>query len=284
MRIRLTGRNGQVGWDLERALAALGEVIATDRATLDLADFVSIRRTVREANPEVIVNAAAYTAVDKAESEPELVMRINGEAPGVLAEEAERLGALLVHYSTDYVFDGALDRAYREDDAPNPINAYGASKLAGEQAVRKSGCRHFIFRTGWVYGPRGNNFYRTIARAARERPQLRVVSDQFGAPTSSGAIARATARVLGLSLPAPSAASGTFHMSAGGETTWHGFASAIVAREGLNTVVTAIRSDEYPAAARRPRNSRLDNARLHATFGVALPEWRDGLAEVIGRA
>jgi dTDP-4-dehydrorhamnose reductase len=211
-------------------------------------------------------------------------MRINGEAPGVLAEEAKRLGALLVHYSTDYVFDGTLGRPYREDDAPNPISAYGASKLAGEQAVRKSGCRHLIFRTSWVYGPRGNNFYRTIAQAARVRPQLRVVSDQFGAPTSGGAIARATARVLGLSLPARSTESGTFHMTAGGGTTWHGFAEAIVALEGLKTPVLAIRSGEYPTAARRPRNSRLDNARLHSTFGVALSDWRDGLAEVIQRA
>jgi dTDP-4-dehydrorhamnose reductase len=284
VRILLTGGNGQVGWELERALPALGAVIATDRAALDLADFDAIRRAVRKANPELIVNAAAYTAVDRAESEPGLAMRINGDAPRVLAEEAKRLGALLVHYSTDYVFDGTLDRPYREDDAPNPISVYGASKLAGEQAVRKSGCRHLIFRTSWVYGPRGNNFYRTIARAAREKPQLRVVSDQIGAPTSSGAIARATVRVLGLSLAAPSAESGTFHMTAGGETTWHGFAEAIVALEGLNTPVVAIRSDEYPTTARRPRNSRLDNARLHSTFAVALPEWRDGLAEVIERA
>ena len=284
MRILLTGRNGQVGWELERALPALGEVIATGRATLDLADFDAIRRLVREAKPDVIVNAAAYTAVDKAESEPDIAMRINGEAPGVLANEAKRLGALLVHYSTDYVFDGTLERPYREDDAPAPINAYGASKLAGEQAVRKSGCRHFILRTSWVYGPRGSNFYRTIARAARERPELRVIDDQFGAPTSCGAIARATVSVLETSLRSPSAATGMFHMTAGGETTWHGFASAIVAREGLNTVVTAIRSAEYPTAARRPRNSRLDNARLHSMFGVALPEWRDGLAQVSERA
>ena len=284
MRILLTGRNGQVGWELERALPALGEVIATGRATLDLADFDAIRRLVREAKPDAIVNAAAYTAVDKAESEPDIAMRINGEAPGVLANEAKRLGALLVHYSTDYVFDGTLERPYREDDAPNPINAYGASKLAGERAIRSSGCRHLIFRTSWVYGPRGSNFYRTIARAARERPELRVIDDQFGAPTSCGAIARATASVLETSLRSPSAATGMFHLTAGGETTWHGFASAIVAREGLNTVVTAIRSAEYPTAARRPRNSRLDNARLHSMFGVALPEWRDGRAEVIERA
>lgn len=284
MRILLTGRNGQVGWELERALPVLGEVIATDRATLDLADFDAIRRVLRAAKPDVIVNAAAYTAVDKAESEPELAMRINGAAPGVLAEEAMGLGALLVHYSTDYVFDGALDRPYREDDAPAPINAYGAGKLAGEQAVRQSGCRYLVFRTGWVYGPRGNNFYRTIAQAARERPQLRVVCDQFGAPTSSGEIARATARVLGLSLPALSAVSGTFHMTAGGETTWHGFAEAIVALEGLKTPVLAIRSDEYPTAARRPRNSRLDNARLNATFGITMRGWRDGLARAIERA
>jgi dTDP-4-dehydrorhamnose reductase len=174
-----------------------------------------------------------------------------------------------------------LDRPYREDDAPRPISVYGASKLAGEQAVRKSGCRHLIFRTSWVYGPRGNNFYRTIARAAREKPQLRVVSDQIGAPTSSSAIARATVRVLGLSLAAPSAESGTFHMTAGGETTWHGFAEAIVALEGLKTPVVAIRSDEYPSAARRPRNSRLDCTRLKTELGIELPHWREELAAVI---
>ena len=281
MRILLIGRNGQVGWELERALPALGELIATDRATLDLADFGAIRRVVSETKPDVSVNAAAYTAVDRAESEPELAMRINGEAPGVLAEEAKRLGALLVHYSTDYVFDGTLDRPYREDDAPNPISVYGASKLAGERAIQFSGCRHLILRTSWVYGPRGNNFYRTIARAARERPQLRVVSDQFGAPTSSGAIARATVSVLEVSLRSPSAATGMFHMTAGGETTWHGFAEAIVALEGLKTPVLAIRSEEYPTAARRPRNSRLDCTRLKTELGIELPHWREELAAVI---
>ena len=274
MRILLTGRTGQVGWELERALPAIGEVLATDRHALDLADYDSIRQVIREAKPAVIVNAAAYTAVDRAESEPQLAFAVNASGPAVLAAEAARLGALLVHYSTDYVFDGAKAGAYVEDDAPHPLNVYGSSKLAGERAIAAAACRHLILRTSWVYGPQGSNFMLTILRAARERPELRVVDDQVGAPTSSLALARATAQVL------RAGAEGLYHMSAAGKTSWCGFARAILARAGLHTPVVAIRSEEYRAAARRPRNSLLDNSRLRAACGVALAPWEEGLAEV----
>jgi dTDP-4-dehydrorhamnose reductase len=276
VRILLSGRNGQVGWELERSLGPLGELVATDRAVLDLADPESIRRAVREARPAVIVNAAAYTGVDRAETEPDTAMRINAAAPGVLAVEAKRLGALLVHYSTDYVFDGAKEAPYTEEDRAHPLNVYGKSKLEGEQAIVASGCRHLILRTSWVYSTRGNNFLRTILRRAREQPELRVVNDQIGAPTSAAAIARATAAVL-----SHERREGIFHMSASGKTSWHGFAEAIVARTGLATRIVGIRSEEYPTAARRPRNSLLDNAKLNGAFGIALEDWRDQLAGVM---
>jgi dTDP-4-dehydrorhamnose reductase len=278
LRILLTGRNGQVGWDLARLLPALGEVRATDRAELDLASADSIRRAVRDAKPNVIVNAAAYTAVDRAESEMELAMRINGEAPGVLGEEAKRLGALLVHYSTDYVYDGEKAGAYVESDPTHPVSAYGRSKLAGEQAIAASGCRHLVFRTCWVYAPRGRNFLLTILKAARERPELKVVDDQNGAPTSSAAIAAATKRAIG-----KGGGEGIYHLSAAGRTTWHGFAQAIVQAAGLATPVKAIPTSEYPTPARRPRNSVLDNSKLKKDFGIALPDWRDGMREVLAQ-
>ena len=277
MRILLTGRNGQVGWEVQKALAPLGELTALGRAELDLSDAGRLREAVREANPDVIVNAAAYTAVDKAESEREAAFAVNATAPGILAEEAKRNGALLVHYSTDYVFDGAKPVPYVEEDEPNPINVYGASKLAGERAIAGSGCRYLILRTSWVYGPRGSNFLLTILRVARERPELPVVDDQIGAPTSSRAIARATAQVL------RPGAHGTYHLSAAGQVSWCGFARAILARAGVATAVVPIRSEDYPAAARRPRNSRLDCSRLRETFGVALAPWEAGLAEVMAQ-
>ena len=277
MRILLTGRNGQVGWELERVLAPLGELIATGRAELDLADPEAIRRAVSSVKPDVIVNAAAYTAVDRAESESEIAMRINGDAPDVLAEEAKRIGALLVHYSTDYVFDGTKTAPYVEHDAPNPLNVYGASKLAGERAILATGCRHLILRTSWVFGPRGSNFLLTILRAARERPELRVVSDQIGAPTSARSIAAATARAIGL------AGSGLYHLAAAGETSWHGFAEAAMAAAGLRTPVVAIPSEEYPAAARRLKNSRLDCSRLRKDLGIELPHWRGEMAAVMAQ-
>jgi len=274
LRILLTGRNGQVGWELERALAPLGEMIATDRSTLDLTSEEQIRSVVRAVKPNVIVNAAAYTAVDKAESEPELAMRINGFAPGVLAEEAKRLGALLVHYSTDYVFDGEKATPYVEEDEPNPINVYGRTKLEGERAVKASGCRHLILRTSWVYGTRGKNFLLTMLRLARERSELRVVDDQVGAPTSSRAIARATVECLGRS------PQGLYHFSARGKVTWCGFAHAILARARIDTPVVAIRSEDYPTPARRPRNSCLDCSRLRADCGVSIASWEEMLTEV----
>lgn len=274
MRILLLGRDGQVGRELARSLAPLGEVSALGRAQLDLTDAGRISEAVRGASPEVIVNAAAYTAVDRAESEPQLAFALNAAAPGVLAAEAARLGALLVHYSTDYVFDGAKAGAYVEDDAPHPLNVYGSSKLAGERAIAAAACRHLILRTSWVYGPHGSNFMLAILRAARERPELRVVDDQVGAPTSSVALARATAQVL------RAGAEGLYHISAAGKTSWCGFARAILARAGLHTPVVPIRSEQYPAAARRPRNSLLDNSRLRAACGVALAPWEEGLAEV----
>lgn len=274
MRILLTGRHGQVGWELERALAPLGEVSATDRATLDLADADAIRRVVREAKPEIIVNAAAYTAVDKAESEPALAMQINGTAPGILAEEAKRLGALLVHYSTDYVFDGTKGAPYLEGDAPNPLNQYGRSKLAGERMIVASGTRHLILRSSWVYGLRGRNFLLAILARARSGAPLRVVDDQTGAPTWCREIAQATARVIA----EQRAASGTYNLSAGGSTTWCGFARAILAQAGSAAAIQAIATAEFPAAAARPHCSVLDGAKLARDFGVALPDWREGLA------
>ena len=274
MRILLTGRNGQVGWELERKLAPLGEVIATDRATLDLAEPDAIRRAVREAKPQIIVNAAAYTAVDQAESEPELAMQINGSAPGVLAEEAKRLGALLVHYSTDYVFDGEKATPYLEDDPPNPINVYGKTKLEGERAIQAVGCRHLILRTSWVYGARGKNFLLTILRLASEGRELRVVDDQIGAPTASFAISQATAQLV------RAGARGLYHLCAAGAASWCGFARAILAQAGIAAPVTAIRTEDYPTPARRPRNSRLDCTRLLKDHGLALAPWEEALAEV----
>jgi dTDP-4-dehydrorhamnose reductase len=278
LRILLTGRNGQVGWELERILPRLGELIATDRATVDLADAQAIRRVVREARPDVIVNAAAYTSVDQAESEPEAAMQINALAPGMLAHEARRVGARLVHYSTDYVFDGEKTASYVETDPPHPLNVYGRSKLEGEGRVAAAGCRYVIFRTSWVYAPRGRNFLLTVLRTGCEQPQLRVVDDQVGAPTSSAAIAQATAGAL----QAPDA-EGIYHLSAAGKTTWCGFARAILASAGLHTPVIPIRSDEYPAKARRPRNSLLDNTRLNVELGITLASWQTQLEVVMAQ-
>lgn len=274
MRILLTGATGQVGWELRKTLAPLGEVRVFDRFGLDLADAPVLVATVRALQPDVVVNAAAYTAVDKAEAERDLAFAVNATAPRVLAEEARRIGALLVHYSTDYVFDGEKADPYVEEDATRPINAYGASKLAGEQAILASGCRHLILRTSWVYGPRGKNFYLTMLRLARERPELKVVDDQVGAPTSSLEIARATATLLA------KGSQGLYHMSAAGETTWCGFARAILERAGSATPVVAIRTADYPTPAKRPRNSRLDCSKLRAEHGVSLARWERALDEV----
>lgn len=279
MKILLTGSRGQVGSALVTALAPVGELSAFDRQGLDLLDLNSIGTVVKRKRPGVIVNAAAYTAVDRAESERDAAFAVNASAVRVLAEEVKRLDALLVHFSTDYVFDGEKTAAYTEEDAPNPINVYGASKLAGERAIAASGCRHLIFRTSWVYGPTGRNFLHAILAASREKPELRVVDDQRGAPTSNEAIARATAAVLA-KLESGKAPSGVYHMSAAGETTWFGFAKAILETTGRKIALIPIRSEEYRTAARRPKNSLLSNSKLQRTFGIVLPDWRQGLREV----
>lgn len=280
MRILLTGSKGQVGSALVPALAPLGELRAFDRQGLDLLDFQAIRGAMAEVRPDIIINAAAYTAVDRAERERDLAFEVNHRAVGEIARQAKSLDALLIHFSTDYVFDGEKHTPYVESDTPAPLSVYGHSKLEGERAVAASGCRHFIFRTSWVYGPAGRNFVHAILAAAKTKPELRVVNDQRGAPTSSGAIADAIAQVVGGSnlLDKPG---GTYHLSAAGETTWHGFATEILLAKGLKTPVVAIRSDEYPVAARRPKNSLLDNAKSRATFGVSLPDWRASLAAVL---
>lgn len=291
MRILLTGKSGQLGWELERALSPLGELVALDRSGLDLADPERIRSALRELQPGLIVNAAAYTAVDRAETEPEAAFAINERAPGILAEEARRLGALLIHYSTDYVFDGTKTGPYSEEDTPGPLNVYGASKLEGERAIAASGARHWIFRTNWVYAPRGKNFFLTVLRLAREGMPLRVVADQFGAPTSAAMLARATALALSTQAQArstraqarsnPAPPSGLYHMSAAGRTSWHGFACAILREFGLADPVTAIAAAEYPTPAKRPANSLLDTGRLAASFGIRMPGWEAGLHETV---
>ena len=277
MRILLTGSKGQVGSALVPALAPLGEVSAFDRQGLDLLDLHSIRNAIAKIKPDVIINSAAYTAVDRAERERDAAFEVNFRAVRDLAREAKSMDALLVHFSTDYVFDGEKPAPYVETDAPNPLSVYGRSKLEGERAIAASGCRHIIFRTSWIYSPGGRNFLHAILAAAKTKPELRVVNDQRGAPTASGAIAGAVAQVLAH----PGKANGLYHLSAGGETTWHGFAQAILEANGLKNPVTAIRSDEYPAEAKRPKNSLLDNSKIGADFGVALPDWRQGLAAVL---
>lgn len=279
MRILLTGRTGQVGSALVPALSPLGELRAFDRQGLDLLDLNSIRTAVQREKPDIIVNAAAYTAVDRAETERETAFAVNAAAVGILAEQAKKRGALLIHFSTDYVFDGEKASPYVETDAPNPLNVYGRSKLEGERAVAASGCRHFIFRTSWVYGPSGRNFVRAILAAAKSKPELRVVNDQRGAPTESGAIAAAVARILAdpAALQKPG---GIYHLSAAGEATWYGVAKELLSMKGLKTPVMGISTAEYGAPARRPKNSLLDNTKLLRTFGVALADWREGLREV----
>lgn len=280
MRILLTGVNGQVGWELQRTLAPLGEVIAADRKVLDLADTASIRRRVTALAPDLIVNPAAYTAVDKAESEPDLAHAINAAAAGELAT----CGVPLVHFSTDYVFDGRKAGAYREDDLPNPLGVYGATKLAGEQAVQRAGVPHLILRTSWVYGLRGRNFLLTMQRLARERDTLAVVDDQFGAPTWSRLIAEGTALTIArwLDRADQTAASGIYHLTCGGRTSWHGFTAAILAHLAAGgekpASLTAIPSSGYPTPAARPANSQLDCGKLAKTFGVRLPDWEHALA------
>ncbi|MEW5789375.1 MAG: dTDP-4-dehydrorhamnose reductase [Pseudomonadota bacterium] len=282
--ILLTGARGQVGWELARTLSTLGKVVALDSRALDLTDTDAIRRVVAEVNPRIIVNPAAHTAVDKAESEADKARALNATAPAMLAEEAKKRGALLIHYSTDYVFDGSGTTPWQEDDPTGPLNVYGASKLEGEQAIAASGCHHLIFRTSWVYGSRGANFLLTMGRLMAERPELRIVADQMGAPTWCRSLAEATAQVLA-QLQSPSRGAdkpepwGVYHMVNGGETSWHGFAQAIQALDAREPKarLLPIPSSDYPTPARRPLNSRLDCGKLERVFGVRLPDWQDAL-------
>lgn len=282
MKILLTGKNGQVGWELQRTLAPLGEVIAVNRQALDLANPDAIRALIRQVKPALIVNPAAHTAVDKAESEPELAMAVNGIAPGIMAEEAKRLGAAMIHYSTDYVFDGGKTTPYTEKDMPNPGNVYGKTKLAGEQAIQAVGIPHLILRTSWVYGTRGRNFLLTILRLAQERDELKIVDDQVGAPTSSRMIAEATAQILAQTRGNLGGASGLYHLTAAGQTSWYGFAAAILESQARATGVvgarlTPIPTSDYPLPAPRPMYSLMANDKLQRAFGVAIPAWQDGL-------
>ncbi len=293
MRLLLLGANGQVGHALRSALAPLGEVVCTTRSgrlpdgsACETADFDkpgTLPLLVERIAPRVVVNAAAYTAVDRAEDEREAAFRANAEAPGALAEACARLGALLVHYSTDYVFDGTGQRPWREDDPPSPLGVYGASKLAGEEAIRASGAQHMVFRTAWVYGVHGHNFMRTMLRLGAGRDELRVVADQVGTPTPARLIARTTAQVLRNS----PRATGLWHLTAEGSTSWHGFAEAIFAdahARGLlprMPAVLPIASSEYPTPARRPAYSCLDTTRLQRDFGIVVPDWKQALSAVL---
>ena len=288
MRILLLGKNGQVGSELQVSLASLGTLTAWDRRDLDLSDPDSIREKIRNLQPGVIVNAAAYTAVDKAEAEPDLAMAINGAAPGIMAEEARRLNALLVHYSTDYVFNGTNSSPYTEQDIPDPLSIYGRSKLAGEQAICANASRFLIFRTEWVYDAHGKNFLNTIRRIGAQRPELAIVNDQTGAPTWSRDIAQATAQAIALYLAHPEMErlNGIYHMTAQGQTSWFGFAQAAVECglfAGLDHPPTlrAITSAEYPTQAMRPMYSVLSNAKLLEQFGIQLPDWKVSLRECL---
>ncbi len=289
MKILLLGKNGQVGWELQRSLAPLGEVIALDRNNGgDLSNLSALAETVQRIAPDVIVNAAAHTAVDKAESEAELAMTLNAYAPQVLAQQAKKLNASLIHYSTDYVFDGSGDAAWREEDAVAPLNMYGKSKLAGEQFIAQSGCRHLIFRTSWVYGARGGNFAKTMLRLAGERDSLSVINDQFGAPTGADLIADVTAHAL-RTLQTHSDVAGLYHLVATGVTTWHDYASLViaVARErGMSLKVPpdaihAVPSSAFPTPAQRPHNSRLHTQKLQKTFNLTLPDWQLGVLRML---
>ncbi|KVE10768.1 dTDP-4-dehydrorhamnose reductase [Burkholderia vietnamiensis] len=286
--ILVTGANGQVGFELTRSLQGLASVVALDRNALDLADPDQIRRVVRDVGPSVIVNAAAYTAVDRAENDEAAARSVNSEAPGILAEEARRAGALLVHYSTDYVFDGHGDQPFREDDATGPLNVYGRTKLAGEQAIAAVDGDYFVFRTSWVYGATGSNFLRTMLRLGRERDELSVVADQIGAPTWSGTIAVLTGHILARYCGDQSDTrdwwrehAGVYHLTNGGETSWHGFAKAIFARAGVDVAVHSITSEQYPVPAARPRNSRLSGDKLFRVFGLRAPQWEESLARCL---
>lgn len=294
MKILVTGVHGQVGHALLHTLDGHHDIVALDRAQLDLTDTDAIRRVVQSVRPELIINPAAYTAVDKAESEPELAHAINAIAPGVMAEEAAKLNAGLIHFSTDYVFDGSKDTPYIETDVVNPLSVYGRSKLAGEVAIQSVGLPHLILRTSWVYGPHGKNFLKTMLRLSAERDQLKIVADQWGAPTSSNAIATAVNQLLNAWQMCTASQSGIYHFTNSGSTTWHGFTCAILdayeaqavllgllALKVKASAVGAITTADYPTPAVRPHNSRLDQTKLNQTFGVALPAWEQSLQAVM---
>lgn len=293
MKILLLGKDGQVGWQLQRSLAPHGDVVACGRAQCDLSDLGRIRSLVREIRPALIVNAAAYTAVDRAESEPELAQRINGEVPGILAEEAALLDAMLVHYSTDYVYGGAKQAPYVESDPTAPLNVYGRSKLAGEEAIRAVGGKSLIFRTSWVFGARGENFIKTILRLARERESLKVVADQVGSPTPAALIATVTGVVLAMlryGRPLEKGENRLYHLAAARPVSWYEFARTIVGLAGQAPgfdlrlkaeAINAIATTEYPTPARRPANSRLDCSRLESDFGLQMPDWQPYLVRML---
>ena len=296
MKILLLGKNGQLGWELQRSLAPLGELVALDRHSQnlcgDLTNLQGLAQMVQALRPDLIVNAAAHTAVDKAESEPELARAINALAAGVLAQEANRIGAWLIHYSTDYVFDGSGNRPWNETDTPAPLSVYGQTKLEGERLIQAAGAKHLIFRTSWVYAARGGNFAKTMLRLAQERERLTVIDDQWGAPTGAELLADVTAHAIRQVLQRPQDA-GIYHLAANGETTWNGYAKhvldqAALAQPAIKLVakeVAAVPTSAFPTPARRPHNSRLDTGKLQATFGLCLPPWQQGvdrmLAEIL---
>ena len=291
MKILLLGKNGQVGWELQRSLAPLGELIALDRQVSeglcgDLADLDQLRATILRVKPDVIVNAAAYTAVDKAETETELAERVNARASQVMAEAAAALGAWLIHYSTDYVFNGQGKTPWQETDDVAPLNHYGVSKLAGEQAIIASGCKYLIFRTSWVYGARSNNFAKTMLGLAKDRETLSVIADQIGAPTGADLIADVTALAISQVMQRPELA-GVYHLAAAGEVSWHGYASHVIdfaKANGEELAVTAINpidTTSYPTPARRPLNSRLNTRKLRDTFSLHLPDWQSGVTRML---
>ena len=292
MKILLFGKNGQVGWELQRSLAPLGELVAVDSKSRelcgDLGDLEGVARTVWAVAPDVIVNAAAYTAVDKAESEAERARTINALAPEVLAQQAQCANAWLVHYSTDYVFDGSGEKPWLENDATAPLNVYGATKLEGEQLIARSGCRHLIFRTSWVYGARGGNFAKTMLRLARERDSLSVIDDQVGAPTGADLLADITAHAIRTAQLRPNV-SGLYHLVAGGETSWHGYAGFVIdfaRRAGIplkvaQDAIKAVPTSAFPTPAKRPHNSRMDTTKLRRTFDLYLPQWQTGVERML---
>ncbi|MFS4551544.1 dTDP-4-dehydrorhamnose reductase [Comamonas resistens] len=289
MKLLLLGKNGQVGWELQRSLAPLGEVIALDRQTGgDISDLSVLANTIRRIRPDVIVNAAAHTAVDKAESEPDLALRLNAEAPEVMALEAKSLGALLVHYSTDYVFDGSGSAARKESDATGPLSVYGRTKLEGEQRIAATHCRHLIFRTSWVYAARGGNFAKTMLRLAQEREALSVINDQWGAPTGADLIADVTAHAV-RHMSAHEGDGGLYHLVAAGETNWHAYASHVIERaQSLRPdldwkvqSIAAVPTTAFPTPAARPLNSRLDTQKLQAAMQLHLPAWQQGVERML---